>query len=108
MLRSDFCRYITDIHFTNAVLEGPDLPIQQICDVGLNKLKELDIKYPPPPPPTWHQFVIACQDKQPPYPSLAWQILTALPQGISNRQLGILNWRMSAPDCTDLEGTQPN
>jgi hypothetical protein len=35
---------VTDLHFTNLVVEGPDLPIQEICDVGLNKLKELDIK----------------------------------------------------------------
>lgn len=35
---------MTDLHFTNLMIEGPDLPIQEICDVGLDKLKELDIK----------------------------------------------------------------
>lgn len=36
--------YVTDLHFTNLVVEGPDLPIQEICDAGLTHLKELDIK----------------------------------------------------------------
>lgn len=35
--------YVTNLHFTNDELEGPDLPIQQICDVGLITIKELDI-----------------------------------------------------------------
>ena len=36
--------YVTDLHFTNLFVEGPDLPIQEVCDSGLTKLKELDIK----------------------------------------------------------------
>ena len=33
--------YVTNIHFTNNNVEGPNLPIQQLCDAGLTYVKEM-------------------------------------------------------------------